>query len=182
MISQMPRLVRVENCITSPLEDSGFTMFRGWSDNVASQLVERSQESDMLEHVPRDHAERFVSRDRANEWYSEDERVVYALAGIAWFTRRPLVEHGADYTFAIRMYEKARGKGLAGAFMMAAHLDLQSHARYEGATWLETDEGNIHARRLYERYGYNEVSRADDRIRMIKLGSAPVRHASAPLF
>ncbi|HEX6415902.1 MAG TPA: GNAT family N-acetyltransferase [Candidatus Saccharimonadales bacterium] len=184
----MPRLIRVENRITSPLEDRGFTVYRGWSDTVADQLVERSEEPEMLEHVPRDHAERFVSKDRANEWYSENERVVYALgekaalAGIAWFTKHPIEDYDAQYTFAIRMYERARGKGLAGAFMMAAHLDLEASQHYEGAVWLDTDEGNVHARRLYERFGYNEISRSDDRIRMVKLGSAPVKHSGPPVF
>lgn len=188
----MPRLIRVENSFTIPLEDRGFDVYRGWSGTVASQLVERSEEPEMLEHVPRDHAERFISRERAHEWYRENERVLYALgerasvgslAGVAWFTRRSLADYDADYTFAIRLYKQARGKGMAGAFMMAAHLDLQSANRYEGATWLETDGTNMPARRLYERFGYSEVARTEDeRIRMVRRGSAPVRQAVAPVF
>jgi ribosomal protein S18 acetylase RimI-like enzyme len=168
----------VENIHTLPLEDKGLALYVGWNDVIVRQLVERSKEEEIRRYTPRDAKERFVDTETAERWYEEKGHVVYALCkkamleGIIWFARIPRPELDADYTFAIRMYESQRGKGLAGAFLEAAHKDFASRMRYEDGFWLEADESNERAVGFYEKHAYAALGSKDDRILMVRKGSA----------
>jgi ribosomal protein S18 acetylase RimI-like enzyme len=170
----MQKTRTVENRHTEPLEAAGFDVREGWSDEVAEGLVAGAREDEMRRWVPRDLAERFSDTDAANEWYERNHKRIYALAqratltGVIWYSPNSRPDLGADYTFAIRMYEQARGRGLARAFMVAAQRDFAAVERYEGAIWLETDADNTHARRLYEQSGYTLVSEQSDRVTMVR--------------
>jgi ribosomal protein S18 acetylase RimI-like enzyme len=165
---------RVENIHTLPLEDKGLELYVGWNDAIARQLVERSKEEEIRRYTRRDAEERFVDTEAAERWYKEKGHVVYALGkkatleGIIWFARTPRPELGADYTFAIRMYESQRGKGLAGAFLEAAHKDFASRMWYEDGFWLEADEDNQRALQFYAKHGYSEVSSKNDRSLLVR--------------
>jgi ribosomal protein S18 acetylase RimI-like enzyme len=180
----MVNLVRVEHEATEPLEAKGFDVYRGWSEGLAEQLVEHSRESEILKRVPRDAAERFIHTDAAHEWYRTKERVVYSLArnailgGVVWFSRTPREEYGANFTFAIRMYEEARGQGVAGSFMFAAHEDFEEHRGDLGNIWLETDADNVPALKLYARQSYEVVDNNDSRITMVRRTGATAIRAS----
>lgn len=175
----------IENQHTTSLEEAGFRVYRGWSGELAERLVEGSREEEMRRRVPRDVGERFASVDSAYEWYRANEHVVYALAdraalaGVIWFSRRVRPEFEADYTFAIRMYEKARGRGMAGRFMAAAHRDFEAFQRYEGNLWLVTDTDNRTARALYEHQGYLPQGEEDGRVVMVRRGATPVKQKEA---
>lgn len=165
---------RVENIRTLPLEDHGLEVYTGWNDAIARQLVERSKEEEIRRYTRRDAEERFVSPEAAERWYHEKGHVVYALGkkatleGIIWFAHTPRPELGAEYTFAIRMYEAQRGKGLAGAFLEAAHKDFASRMRYEDGFWLETDEDNQRALQFYAKHGYELVRSNDGRQLLVR--------------
>jgi ribosomal protein S18 acetylase RimI-like enzyme len=167
---------RVENVHTSPLEEHGLQVYAGWNDEIADQLIERSKEEEIRRFTGRDAAERFVDRQTATEWYNDKGHVVYALgqgaalAGIIWFAYTPKPGLDADYTFAIRMYESQRGRGLAGAFLEAALTDFASRARYEGNFWLEADESNGRAVHFYEKHGYEKIETKDGRVLMVRKG------------
>jgi ribosomal protein S18 acetylase RimI-like enzyme len=171
----MENMVRVDQESAEPLESAGFTIYRGWSEDLAQRLVERSREDKMLRWVPRDAAERFVDADAAHEWYRSKERVVYSLArkailgGVIWFSQSPREEYDVSHTLAIRMYQEARGKGAAGPFMTAAHEDLKITCPDVRNLWLETDTDNLAARKLYERQGYVIADDKDGRLTMVRL-------------
>lgn len=146
-------------------------MYRGWDDSVATELVALSSQPHILEFTPNDAARRFTNKDSANEWYHQHQRVMYtigetAITGIIWFGEASSEHTDGDFTFAIRMYEAARGQGLARHFMQAAHLDFRETMDYHNVIWLETDITNTAARTLYERAGYDERLIVDERVVM----------------
>ncbi len=168
---------RIENKHTLPLENKGLQLYRGWNDEIADQLVERSKEEEIRRFTGNDASKRFKDRESADKWYKQKGHVVYALgqkaalAGVVWFARTPKPELGADYTFAIRMYESQRGKGLAGALLEAAHKDFEARMRYEKSFWLESDESNRRAVHFYEKHGYEAVEIKGGRVLMVRKGS-----------
>jgi GNAT superfamily N-acetyltransferase len=166
--------MNVENSYTAPLKDKGLELYTGWNDSIAAQLVERSKEEEIQRYTSRDADERFVDEAAADRWYKEKEHIVYTLLkhsrleGIIWFTRTPRPELEADYTFAIRMYESQRGKGLAGAFLEAAHEDLASRKAYSGHFWLETGQDNERALHFYAKHRYELVSTDGNRQLLVR--------------
>ncbi len=163
----------VESPFTVELERAGYSMQRGWNDDLAAQLIDASREPEMIRSVPRDVNERFVDMVTAREWHESRLRTVYsltniALAGVLWYSFSPREDLKADYTLAIRLYTETRGKGLATPFMRAAHYDFEDTARYEGSVWLETGTDNVVARRLYEKMGYQAVTETATRLTMVR--------------
>ena len=153
----------------------GVTVMSGWNEWVMNGLVSRSREPEMQKWVPRDFSERFADFESAKKWGNRDEHIVYSLvideelAGIVWFTRydEPKYEN-ADFTFAIRMYEKSRGKGLSSLFAGTAIADLEKSHGYTGKIWLETDTDNEIALKLYSRLGFERVSEHGKRVVLIR--------------
>ena len=157
------------------LIDEKLTVVEGWDQTLAAQLVEASREPGILKHTPRDSSERFRNIDSANEWYDQDKnRIIYALAktselaGIIWFSNKSTLGIEADYTFAIRMYEIARGKGLSEIFARTAISDFEHKSGYSGDIWLETDADNMAAMHLYDKLGYKTSLQADGRVTMVR--------------
>jgi GNAT superfamily N-acetyltransferase len=165
---------RVENKFSLPLEDNDYIVERGWHDQLAEELVERSKEEEIRRWTKDDAERRFPDTEAARHWYEEHEHTVYALGktaaldGVVWFSRRERPELNADYTLAIRMYEGARGRGLAGALLKTALKDFGQFKQYEGAIWLGTDDDNVHARRLYEHHGFTVVGQEEARTIMVR--------------
>lgn len=155
----------------SPLRERHYAIERGWSDDLAERLVEASKEAQIMRYTPNDAAERFPSPQAAHEWYEQKQPVIYALnraaalAGVIWYSHRPRPELAADHTFAIRMYDTARGKGLTVPFMSATEADFRAVA-HPTAIWLETDMDNSPARNLYRKIGYKVVAATPARITM----------------
>jgi ribosomal protein S18 acetylase RimI-like enzyme len=168
----------IENMYTSALEEKGLKLYRGWSGELAQQLIVRSREPEIRKFTSRDATERFASEQAAEDWYRAKEHVVYVLfqgsdlAGVAWFTHTPKPGLGAEYTFAIRMYESQRGRGLAGALIESAHKDFISFKGYENSFWLESDESNTRAVHFYQKHGYRAVSTEGGRVLMVRKGGA----------
>lgn len=117
--------------------------------------------------------ERFRDRKAFEEW-KEKGRAIYTLTdksgdllGIVWFGKKELPAqkftqefNSRDYTitFGIRIYGKARGKGLARPFMLEA---FKRFSPKEGV-WLETSSENIAASRLYTKFGFQQVTEPDE--------------------
>jgi RimJ/RimL family protein N-acetyltransferase len=152
----------------------------GWSDELAHELVEVSREPKIRLFTPNDHKSRFRDDASANEWYGDTNKKpeVYSLrekahrqlAGVAWFSMQEheLVDPLFNTTFAIRLYDIARGQGLSYPFAKTAHDDFSTLAHRATGLWLETDQYNQPAQRLYEKLGYATVTAANGRIIMTR--------------
>jgi ribosomal protein S18 acetylase RimI-like enzyme len=179
MISKEERRFIVPSEYSKSLELNGELLptLKGWHNGLAEQLVVASEEDLIRLRTPRDHSERFSSAEAANKWFSRDEHIVYSLgraaklAGIIWFTKyaEPVLEN-ADYTFAIRMYNEARGNGLARNFANAALQDLEMEENYQGDVWLETDINNEVAAHLYGNLNFHQVNVTQTHRTMIRPG------------
>lgn len=155
-----------------------FTLYRGWDDKLASNLVQRSTDADIIEWTPRDHRDRFTNKETADTWFHRTSpRIIYSLfhaselAGVIWYSHAPRIDLAADYTMAIRLYTPARGKGLASPLLRATETDLRQVTDNITGIWLETDEANVAARHSYTHAGYQEVDATAGRITMVKHGS-----------
>lgn len=150
---------------------------RGWDDNLAGALAEVSRQSHIMKFTPRDIHERLTDIESGNRWFDNPEKKpeVYtmwmgktatSLAGIVWFSHQKRVEaSNCEYTSGFRLYDRAVGRGLARKFSEIAHSDMSSSNPGLGV-WLETDEDNIPARRLYDSLGYKQVANNDGRLVM----------------
>ncbi|MBC7512266.1 GNAT family N-acetyltransferase [Candidatus Saccharibacteria bacterium] len=165
----MPEQITIGS--SSRLHGKGFQIQRGWSDELSQQLVAGSREPAIQRHTPKDMNERFIDADAAGAWFEEKQPIIYALsraaqlAGVIWFSHRPRPEYSADYTFAIRMYDVARGVGLAEPFIDTSEDDFRSIVKPEGI-WLETEFENSAARNLYHKIGYTVIAASPGRITM----------------
>jgi RimJ/RimL family protein N-acetyltransferase len=152
-----------------------FTLYRGWDDQLASNLVQRSKDTEIMQWTPRDHRERFPDTTSADTWFHRiSPRIIYSLfqaselAGVIWYSHSPRQDSTANYTMAIRLYESARGRRLATPLLIATETDLLQTVDAVTGIWLETDETNEAARRSYSRAGYQETSTALGRVTMEK--------------
>lgn len=161
----------ITNGLTTPIEAAGYTVRRGWNDDIASELTELSVQSHIIAMTPKDSLHRFSTSEAAHEWYHDHERTIYtlgrnAVAGLIWFGKTENSPYG-DYTFAIRMYEEVQGQHLARPFMHAAHADFFSNTHDASTIWLDTHIDNDRAIALYEKVGYKTLHQVNDRLVMV---------------
>lgn len=170
---------KVINEHTTDLEAVGLSVYCGWSPEIAAQVVTLSQEDEIRRYTPKDATSRFVTVETADAWYYHPTKrhIVYVLldeagmvGGLFWFSHKPSGEPSikAEYSIGIRMYQSQRGKGLAGAFFEAAHVDFSAQNAYSGGFWLITDMDNERARQFYAKHGYEAVSTDGDRELLVR--------------
>ena len=101
--------------------------------------------------------ERFKSKKAFDTWKKRN-KTIYTLVdssqkllGIIWFAKEKFGKY--RYTFAVRLYPPARGKGLAHQFMKYCFEDFGRH-RF----WLSTLKSNKAAIASYKRFGFKEHS------------------------
>lgn len=167
----MNNLEAITNTYTDSIDGRGFHVYKGWNSSIAEEIVKASTQPHIIASTPNDYTKRFRDVYSANAWNSERKRSVYTLrsiglAGLIWYDVRPRPDIGADYTFAIRMYEEAVGKKLSLVFMNAAHTDFSAE-KGNPAVWLETDETNHIAVHLYNKFGYQLVDNSNGRLTMV---------------
>ncbi len=105
---------------------------------------------------------RFVSQKSFEEW-REKKRDIFVLTdsskellGLIWFSKKRMPDNISsgdfDTTFAIRIYQKARGQRLSYFFMQHAFEKM-------GITraWLSVRKINHVAIKLYTKFGFQEV-------------------------
>lgn len=150
----------------------------GRSTDLENQLITKSSQSNILKFTPRDHNERFTSPESIDKWFSKGRELHWLvsdsgdLAGIIWYGQSYLdnTATGPNYTFAIRLYDRYAGKGLAGTFMRQSLKIFAEHIRVSGAEftgiWLKTDVVNAAAVAAYTKFGYVETTRDDVRVTM----------------
>jgi len=130
------------------------------------QLLDYTKKDTDIQKFTSD-SKRFKDRPSFDQWIKKD-RVIYCLSdnkdnlmGIIWFSKEEFEPHEKNryykaaeypYTFAIRMYANARGKGLAKPFMNFCFKDFGKKG-----IWLTTSKDNIPAIKLYTNFGFKEI-------------------------
>jgi len=167
----MNELDIIENTYTTRLNERGYRVLYGFNDDVAGMLHAGSKDPEITAHT-RDGV-RFATHKEAVAWYesSRKPRLVYSLASqalsaVIWFSNATTEYSTASNTFAIRMYADARGMGLAGDFLEAAHTDFEN--RVGGDVWLKVKSLNEGARRLYETHDYLINDETDGTVTMTR--------------
>jgi len=145
------------------------------SDDLADMLVARTRNNaDLHLRDMTSDLDRFSSSERIAEWRRARKVLCLldrsaSLIGIVWVGAKPLPRRN-DYvdprlmhrerawtTFAIRLYDDARGKGLSFDFAEHALGILLADQRSQ-SLWYQTRADNLAARSLGERMGFFEAS------------------------
>jgi ribosomal protein S18 acetylase RimI-like enzyme len=148
----------------------------GLTDKQIDQLIEHTVNDDAILKLTHDSG-RFTSFEQFQQW-SQKPHKIYTLTnnngdllGIVWFDQSaiPEVEFTEEfdaakyqYTFAIRLYGEARGKGLSEKFFnecldMYKKSDNYINLSAKGL-WLATNSQNVPAISLYKKLGFKIVS------------------------
>lgn len=150
-------------------------IYQGIDDEFIRQLLQvTSTDLAISKHTP-DDLERYPALEVAKEHLASRYPYILVnqanseLAGIVWFNKRDwtIEEESPSHTFAIRIYEGYRGKGLSEEFakITTEHF-MESNSDVSGL-WLTTDVNNLPAIRLYVHNGWWKHSETDGRITMI---------------
>jgi RimJ/RimL family protein N-acetyltransferase len=140
----------------------------GISKNQINQLIEYSRSDPSIIEFTSDPV-RFKNKESFNNWYQQG-RTIYTLIdkqnnllGIIWFGQKTLPDLPEyNYTFAIRIYDRARGQGLSYQFMKFTFNDLFSKEKQITGFWLETSANNIAAIKTYKKFGFKPIDYSDD--------------------
>jgi ribosomal protein S18 acetylase RimI-like enzyme len=149
---------------------------QGISDTQISQLIEYSHTDSEIKKFTSDPV-RFKDRNAFDQWLLKG-RVIYTLSdkdknllGIVKFGHKnpPVDKTPANFTFAIRIYELARGQGLSSKFMKITFKDFFKNHQSPIITgiWLETSCNNLAAINAYQKFGFKTVSQDGDSLIMV---------------
>jgi ribosomal protein S18 acetylase RimI-like enzyme len=130
----------------------------GLSEKNIKQLINFANNDETVKKFTSD-AKRFKNEESFENWLKKS-RKIYSLVdekgdlmGISWFG-----EEGNGFTLALRIYDKARGKGLGYGFLKGTMDDFMKSEEYQKAEnqewWLETSKENIPAIKIYEKLGF----------------------------
>ncbi len=155
--------------------DDAFVL-RGLTQSLREQLMVKSKQEAIVRWTGKDAAERFITTDVILA--SESDRTYYPLVqrsadgqldlgGLLFFS--PREKHGANYTYAVRLYEGYGRRGLAERLTNTGIDDFALLHPQERSIWLETDLDNEGAHRLYEKTGFISIIRGDTREVMTKV-------------
>jgi GNAT superfamily N-acetyltransferase len=144
-----------------------------------AQLIAFSQSDELVRSQTHD-AERFTSSEVIKTWVKGRELIILEteaeeLLGIVWLSHKVLPSLPPEYqlTFGIRLYENARGKGLAIPFLKMAFGELKKTALWkkhsDAKVWLETKAFNKPALETYKALGFVQHTQPDSEQEIIML-------------
>jgi len=146
---------------------------QGINDCQIDQLIDFSNNDPLVKENTSDPT-RFQDHNSFKEWLKKG-RIIYTLIdknsnllGITWFGQKQAPQGiSADFTFALRLYNPARGKNLATSFVNFVLSDLLENKKEIKKLWLETSKNNIAAIKTYQKVGFKKVKELEnDRIIM----------------
>jgi len=148
---------------------------QGILDCQIDQLIEYSHADSDVQKFTSD-SKRFADQKSFHQWQQQG-RIIYTLAdnqknllGIIWFGHKdPPINLPANFTFAIRIYGSARGQGLSQEFMKIAFSDLLKNQKDSHVTgfWLETNQKNLSAIHVYQKFGFKTVGKDNGSLIMV---------------
>lgn len=160
------------------IQELGLKVKEGITQRQIDELIHFSQTDPEITQTTSDQ-QRFSSRFEFDKWRAKGRRIYVLgdiagnLKGIIWFGQKePPKRDGFtvkikperyNTTFAIRLYENARGKGLAFDFMFKAFvLDWFHWDKTDTGIWLDVSESNTPAVKLYRKFGFRKVTVPDE--------------------
>lgn len=152
-----------------------FEIKKGITDKQIDQLIEYSATDESVAKFTSDR-ERFKNREAFDEWKKIDKEIFILtnkdgdLLGIIWLGPKEIPD--AEWkekidkdkyklSFAIRIYGEARGKGLA--------IDFMKGCIKNKGIWLATSDDNFAAKALYSKFGFRQVSEADNKNKIVMI-------------
>lgn len=143
-----------------------FTFKKGITESQIDELIFYANNDPQIISFTSDKT-RFADKKAFKLWLKK-KPVIYTLTnntgrllGIIWFQRKIGIP-GYDLTFAIRLYGKARGKGLSYGFMKQAFDDFKPQK-----VWLEVSIDNLPAVSLYKKFGFQQITDPNDKGKII---------------
>lgn len=161
-------------------------VYNGISDHQIDQLISYANTEKAIQRFTSD-PKRFQNKNSFEKWRQKG-RSIYVLEnntgdllGLIWFggeeipsekkfTKRfDTFKYGV--TFAIRIYQQARGKRLARKFMGLAFSAYRQSEEYKALSrnsiWLETSADNIPAVTAYRNFGFHQVTEPDEKNKIL---------------
>jgi len=146
---------------------NNFIFKSGITESQISELINYSNTDPQIFQYTSDKT-RFATRDAFDSWIDRKHPIIYTLSndqenlcGLIWFEKDDSIP-GYDYTFAIRLYDKARGQGLSFDFMKQAFDDLKPQN-----VWLKCSADNLPAASLYKKFGFKQITDPDENGKII---------------
>lgn len=157
-----------------------FIIKEGITPSQIQELINFSNTDELILQTTRD-IERFKDKSTFDKWLLKN-RKVYTLVdthdklfGILWFGEKELPEDISinpkvdksmlRFTWSIRIYNGARGKGLSKYFFENAFKMFKKTEEYQNSSakglWLITNSNNTPALKAYSKFGFVEISEND---------------------
>ena len=144
------------------------------NEDQIKNLIEYTKTDKTIHEYTHD-IERFKNPKTFSAWLKR-KKIIYTLIstkgrllGIIWFAKKVKDKYG--FTFAIRVYPPARGKGLSQKFMTEVFANFKESIIYKNSKnkgfWLETREDNLRAIKLYTKFGFKKVTTKKKELLMI---------------
>jgi len=138
---------------------NNFIFKSGITESQINELINYSNTDHQIIQFTSDKT-RFADLSAYKLWFSKKNPTIYTLTdksnhlcGLIWFE---------GDTFAIRLYDKARGKGLSLDFMKQAFDDFKPKN-----VWLKTSADNLPAISTYKKFGFKQTTEPDDKGKII---------------
>lgn len=164
------------------------TIKEGLTDNQINQLVDYTNNDLDIQKLTTDKT-RFYNFESAKKWFEEKKVKTFVLTdnnqkllGVIWFHKMDMPKYeylnnlnpdDFRFTFGVRLYGSARGRGLAVDFWQKCWEQFQVTEDYKSSDkkglWLGTHVDNFKAISLYHKLGFAEVnnSKKDNRVVMV---------------
>jgi hypothetical protein len=155
-----------DGCVTNQTGNQ-FSLWRGFNEHHQQAIVDSANHDQLIIENTGD-AKRFNTAENFQKWL-KTEPIIYVLtpkdkpnelSGLIWFVKLDLPEkvakkldQPADWTFAIRLYQQARGQRLSVPFMKEV-LQRFWQQQPNRAVWLSTQAGNVIAQKIYGQAGW----------------------------
>ena len=184
---QYPSTDLSKNCEVTTDDLGQLSINEGLAEKQIEQLIDYANTDELVGKNTSD-PHRFENREAYDDWFRSG-RSIYSitdsegnLLGIVWFGKKafPTVTLKPEFedldtdlygvTFAIRLYGKARGKGLAKKITditLSAYMKSDDYrAAGSNGFWLETSETNLAAVNTYNTL-FTQVSDSNERGKIV---------------